>query len=145
MCFRWFFEKKYGITPPVNTKKINMEEIYSILDAQFPKAETWVSDNEYQTTTFSEYERFLHWNQVDKRLYIKEYYDCDDFSFQLMGDSQIPGWSSLAFGILWTSTPNGGHAVNFFIDNNYDIWIVEPQNDHIFSMPKEWEEYLVIM
>jgi len=145
MCFRYFLEKRYGISPPVETDVITFTEVITILDAQFPKAEKWVSDSIFKVAPFSEYERFLSWNQVDKRLYIKEFHDCDDYSFQLMGDIQIPKWSELAFGILWTSTPNGGHAVNFFIDNNRDVWIVEPQNDKIFVMPKDWEEYLVIM
>ena len=145
MCFRYFFEKKYGISPPVDTEAVDMAEIVSIVDAQFPKAEKWFSDAEYKLAPFNEYQRFLHWNQVDKRLYIKEFYDCDDFSFQLMGDIQIPGWSALAFGILWTDVPGGGHAVNFFIDTNRDVWIVEPQSDSIFRMPKDWTEYLVII
>jgi len=69
--------------------------------------------------------------------------NCDDYSFQLMGDFHIPKWSALAFGILWLDKP--AHAVNLFVDDNREVWIVEPQDDKIFKLPKDWKERMLIM
>ena len=46
----------------------------------------------------------------------------------------IPGWSDLAFGIIWTDK----HALNCFVDENKKFWLVEPQNDKIMEDFEPW-------
>jgi hypothetical protein len=149
MCFKkiydYFFEKKYDITPPANTQDVTWSELYTVLRAEFPQAQIVQTDRHYKTTTFDEYDRFIQWNMVDKRQYISDYYDCDDFSLSLMGEITIPEWSALAFGILFTKTPDAAHAVNVFIDNDREVWIVEPQTDAIFKCPSNWTPYFILM
>jgi hypothetical protein len=145
MCFDWFYRRLYKIDPPKETEDIGWFDCYSLLQAEFPNAKLYLSDNEYKTAPLGEYKRFLSASQVDKHKYVSEYFDCDDFSYALMGEFSIPKWSALAFGIVWTETTTGNHALNFFIDNNLDVWLIEPQTDSIFPMPKDWKAYLIMM
>ena len=141
----FLFFREYKITPPVDTNDLDLVELYSILNSEFNNANINVTDRKYKTAPFSEYARLISWSKVDKRDYVTEYYDCDNFSLALMGEFNIPEWSALAFGILFAETPEGAHAINFFIDNNNDVWIVEPQNDSIFPMPITWKPYFVLI
>lgn len=145
MCFNYFFKKKYGITKPVNTKIIDGYIVKQLLRHEFGNVPLDISDKKFKTTDFSEYIRFLDYDLTDKNIYVSEWFDCDDFSVMLHGNITIPYWSALAFGELWVRTPNGGHAVNMFIDNDQKVWIVEPQNDRVFKMPDNWEAYRVEM
>jgi len=87
----------------------------------------FLSDMDYKLTSKEEIERFLFSDRTDGYVYRKEYYNCDDFSFRLMGNLSIPGWAELAFGIAWSFK----HAFNIFLDKDKKVWIIEPQNDRI--------------
>jgi hypothetical protein len=144
MCLDWLFIQRYGISKPKDLIESDWTEVYNLLNSEFPNAKIYISDRRTKLAPFSEYARFMKWSTVSQNKYIPEYYDCDDFSFALMGDfHRIPEWGCLAFGILWLKKP--AHAVNVFIDSNKQIWVVEPQNDNIFKMPTHWEESLVIL
>jgi len=134
-----------SIPAPNPLDDLDSSEVLTILKAEFPKALILLSDEAYKTTTKSELERFLKEDIVDKWKYTSTYFDCDDFSFALMGNLSNPDWGCLTFGILWTSVPNGAHAVNCFISNSGKVYIVEPQNDDVFKLPDNWEPYLVMM
>jgi len=139
MCLNFLFEKKYGITKPVNTKSLTGGELYSLLYSEFECHVIELSDREYKIAPFSEYVRFLKYDDTDELIYTSEFFDCDDFSVRLHGNITIPHWSALAFGELWVKKPTGGHAVNIFVDDEMEIWIVEPQTDKIFKMPDDWK------
>ena len=139
MCLNYFFEKKYGITKPVNTKTIDVSALYSVLYSEFQCDVMEMSDTKYKTAPYEEYDRFLQYDDTDEIIYTSEFFDCDDFSVRLHGNITIPYWSALAFGELWVKKPEGGHAVNVFVDNDMEVWIVEPQTDAIFKMPSDWK------
>lgn len=96
------------------------------------------SDNSYKLVSPASMDIFLKHNPVDKRVYVPEKHDCDDFSYILMGD--VTRWDSdLAFGIIWGMTPSGnGHAWNWFAGVDKEIWFVEPKRDQIFKPTKLW-------
>jgi len=104
-----------------------------------------LSDSSYKLVDVDYLRTFLKENPVNKRNYVPEKHDCDDFSFILMGD--ITRWDSdLAFGIVWGRTPSGsGHAWNFFIDTNEKMWFVEPMRDTIFEPSRLWHISRIIM
>lgn len=131
--------------PPEYLKDLTINEVYTILLSEFPEATLYLSDNKYKTVSKEQLKAYLHTNQVSENKYVSEYYDCDDFSFALMGELSNPEWGALPFGILWTKVPGGAHAVNCFIDSDHEVWIIEPQNDSIFKLPPDWVPYLVIM
>ena len=86
----------------------------------------YVSDRDFKTMDITQFEKMLNYSPIRYIPYTKEIFDCDDYSFALMGLMKlfIP---DIAFGIIWTNT----HAFNFFIDNNHKLWFVEPQNNKI--------------
>ena len=97
-----------------------------------------ISDMNYKLIARSEMERFLKQDLTNTHKYIAEDYDCDDFSFRLMGMLSAPGWAKIAAGILWGRFPKP-HAINCFVDSNHAFWLIEPQSDRIFRMPSNWE------
>jgi len=134
-----------SISPPQDLENIDFNEVNTLLTAEFPNATLLLSDYMYKTTTLAEFDRFIKNDVTNNNIYVSEYYDCDDFSYSIMGHLSNQDWGCLTFGILWTSTPGGGHAVNCFIDKDRNVWILEPQDDSIFKCPSDWDPYLVMM
>jgi hypothetical protein len=148
MCKNWLRKKicSTDIPKPSGLEDIDINEIYSLLFSQFPDAQLLLSDKNYKTTNKEELEKYLKYDLTDIDTYENEYYDCDDFSFSLMGGISNPIWGSLSFGIIWVKKDNNSfHALNIFIDSDRRIWMVEPQNDKIFEFPDNWATVLVII
>ena len=151
MCIKWIKELicgKQNITklePPKGLNPIDVNELSTILKAEFPDANVLFADRDYKTVSKTELIRFLKDNKVDLYKYVSEYFDCDNYSFSLMGAVSCPDWGALPFGIVWTKTPSGAHAVNCFVDKKRDVYIIEPQTDWIGKLPKGWNPYLVII
>jgi hypothetical protein len=118
-----------AIPAPEIYGKIENAELRKILKITCPYGSIYLSDLKYDLTSKDEIERFLWGDKTNEYTYKKEFMDCDDFSYRLMGNLSIPGWSSLAFGIAWS----GKHAFNIFLDHKERLWIVEPQNDSVIS------------
>lgn len=100
-------------------------------------------DWKYKIPTLESIKKFLKEDKTDLYKYIPEWYDCDDFSFRLMGQFSIPGWSDIAFGIA-TST---SHAYNIVVANNegLKVYLIEPQSDKItLAKEAEGQEYKTI-
>lgn len=110
---------------------ITIEEVKNILTPYTDKL--WLSDGTFGLVDTENLKAFLCSDTVSKRLYITEKHDCDDFSYELMG--HVSDWNpDNTFGIVWGLNSNGGgHAWNFFIDENKKVRYVEPQNDVIFN------------
>ena len=71
--------------------------------------------------------------------------DCDDWSGDAWRHAQTFG--RVAFGMVINSSLEddnrfGGHAFNFFIDEDWRIWFFEPQTQKIWSPSKEELWYL---
>jgi len=128
------------------TREYNFSEILSLLRSEFgDDTAIFLSDEKYRSIPKSEFGKLLKMDDTDKSKYIPIFYDCDDFSFRLMGQLSIGDEASLPFGIIWVKTPKSAHALNVFIDDKEQVWLVEPQNDTIFKMPEKWKAYFVIM
>ena len=151
MCRKWLCKVlkccdiQQGIDPPKYLSDISWSEVNTILKAEFPDASILMTDAKYKTTTKVEFIRFITYDISDKYNYVSDYYDCDDYSFSIYGNISNPEWGALTFGVIWTNTPTGAHAVNCFIDNDREVWIVEPQTDEVFKLPDNWKPYLIIM
>jgi len=133
------------LTPPKGLDPIDVNEINTLLKAEFPDATLLFADRDYKTVSKTEFIRFLKDDDIDIRKYTSEFYDCDDFSFALMGAISNQDWGALPFGILWTEVTGGAHAVNCFIDKKREVWICEPQNDDVFKCPSTWKPYLIMI
>jgi len=51
-----------------------------------------------------------------------------------MGQFSVPGWSDLAFGIVWTDI----HALNIMVGTDKQIYFLEPQLDKILLELEPW-------
>ena len=112
---------------PTSTKRIDYGDLYALLRIEAPQAEIFLSDKEYLLCNKADIRAFLAQDETNKMGYVPEARDCDDFSYRLMGQLSIPGWSDLAFGIIWTNL----HAMNCFVTEDKLFYYVEPQNDFL--------------
>jgi hypothetical protein len=132
-----------NISPPIFMTNESYITINDVLVSEFPNASIFLYDKDYQLTDYSEYQRFIEWDKTNMYSYIEYYFDCDDFAFTLFGNIHREGWGGLAFGVLMLSEPP--HAINFFIDSDLEVYLVEPQTDKIFKMPNNWIGHIIIM
>jgi hypothetical protein len=70
--------------------------------------------------------------------YSLDVFDCDDISFLKKGYEEEYAYAcskNYAFGIIWVYSPTKGygHALNFFFDENKDVYFYEPQQDKYFA------------
>lgn len=81
----------------------------------------------------------LESDKTDKERYEAKFFDCDDFAFRLMGKfHEDRGAAAMPIYITSITTPRGKHALLSFYHNN-QIYLIEPQNDTIFSVPKSYK------
>lgn len=143
MCFT---RKTKGLPPPTPLLNINAQQMINLLKTACPKALVLLSDSIYSTTTVEELQRFLRSDDTNEFRYVSEYYDCDDFSFRLMGQIHNVEWGALPFGIMWlTKENNVAHALNCFIDDDMILWLIEPQSDQVFLLPNNWTPLFVMI
>jgi len=134
------------VAKKLKREKIGSDELEKILRDAFGKeASIYLVDYDYHLVDIDEMEKFLAEDKTDLAEYVPEYHDCDDFSFRLMGQVSIPGWSDLAFGIVFALIPGGGHAINCFVTNYNRVYMMEPQNDEIFELPSDWQVFFCMM
>ena len=84
-------------------------------------------------------QEFLKEDKTDLFKYLPEWFDCDDFSFRLMGQLSIPGWSDIAFGIA-TSTVHAYNCVVASDNGKLGVYIIEPQTDDLVLAEKFLKE-----
>ena len=100
----------------------------------------FMTDNKYKTWGMAQMKEFLKQDLLDKKEYVKDWFDCDDFSFELQTrlTNYFMGGSH---GIIW----GNGHALNFFYSkDNESCFMIEPQKDRIYYKPKDFKAYLII-
>lgn len=132
MC--WF--KKPEVLKPEKRKQVSGNYILDVLNKVKPSAtHIYISDSTYWLCSDKDIENFLRMDETNKTPYIGEEFDCDDFSYRLMGQLSVPNWSGIAFGIVWTDL----HALNCLIDESGKFWYIEPQTDRLQEKLEEWQ------
>ena len=77
-------------------------------------------------------------NRMEWKYNEYEKFTCADFSYSLMGAfHRYQTTAAMPIFICWVITPQGGHSVLSFYDEG-QIFLIEPQNDEVFSPPKDW-------
>lgn len=136
MCI---FKKKPEFKPvirPMIRKEVDFNYIFNIINTKLPNApHIYLSDSTYYLCSEDDIKSFLDMDSTNKETYIAEEFDCDDFSYRLIGQLSVPEWSGIAFGIVWTDL----HALNCFIDTNGKFWFIEPQTDAIQEILDDWQ------
>jgi len=90
----------------------------------------WLSDSTYNLVLHDSMKSFLALDDTNRNKYVSQYYDCDDFSFRLIGQASTPEWAGIAFGFAWSKS----HAFNIFISASRQIYLIEPQTDKIIKI-----------
>ena len=131
---------------PTSSKEVDWAYINNLLTTKFPSPTThiYLSDNKYYLCSFGDIEKFLAQDNTNKLTYAAEVFDCDDFSYRLMGQLSYPNWSGIAFGIVWSDT----HALNCLISEDGEFFFIEPQTDKLQKELEPWqgtEVLLVVM
>lgn len=142
------FLDKNILGSPKNKTKINNTKLQDIIESKIPDCYLKLNDRKYYTTSFEEHMRFIEYSKVDLQPYIPEYHDCDDFAIALWGEYRGNiKWSGIAFGLMFVETPSYRHAINFFVDNLDDMYVVEPQTDAVWLIDdkQEWSPYFMMM
>ena len=83
-------------------------------------------DSKYWACSKKEFEDWIEWDWTNKKRYIAEEYDCDNFAFSFKArcDRKI-GINSVALVIDYS----GGHAYNLVVFSDVAPELFEPQND----------------
>jgi len=131
--------RSYVIPPAAPTVKdsISGQAVFNLYRAVFPKyaGRIHISDEWFEITAISELRRFIKWSPVDRRVYVPETDDCDDFAIALAGQfAMYPGWSGFPVTFIWGDYA-GGHAFctavawPSYSDRTPTTYYIEPQND----------------
>ena len=136
----------HTLAPPKSGEWVSTEYVAERLLEKFPEVGTQIyfKDSRYLLVPIGEVERLLDWDATDEFVYVSEQYDCDNYELRLWGQiNSLPEWAGISLGIVWFSEP--AHALNFFVDIDGNIWLIEPQNDIIFEEPQDWEAFLIML
>jgi len=113
------------LVPPAHRGTISGDYLRQLLTEKFDFASVYISDKTKYLCDIEDVNIFLEQDKTNRERYVANDYDCDDFTYRLMGQFSVPGWAKFAKGILWTNT----HALLCFVDTNCDVWTIEPQTD----------------
>lgn len=116
------------IKPPKTSGHMSMKTLKNLLA---PHAENiFLSDTSYKLVIKQSMQDFLAQDKTNLYKWITTYFDCDEYSYRLMGQSSTPEWGGIAFGIAWSKS----HAFNIFVDSKKQAYLIEPQTDRIMKI-----------
>jgi hypothetical protein len=137
----WELWRRSTPIPIIHGSEINASEVQALLDPF--TTNQWISDGVFECIDTENLKAYLKKDPVSDRMYKAESFDCDDYSYSLMGN--ITQWyPEGSIGIVWGEVQGGGHAWNFYIDENKTIQYIEPQTDQIYSPSNETVWIMVI-
>jgi hypothetical protein len=98
-------------------------------------------DGTYYLPTVQEVEQILAASQSDRRTWLEERFDCDDFAYVLKGEMSVHAYDTgdisfgLSVGMVWGNFDwvTGYHAVNWFVASDGVLRFIEPQSDTIYD------------
>lgn len=96
-----------------------------------------LADNNYYLPTHDEIQFILEESQLERRHWLEDRFDCDDFAFVLKGEISSHTYKAgqlkcgLCFGIAWGhfAWVNEYHAANWFLDADNQLFFIEPRWD----------------
>ena len=132
------YYQPYYLTP--NISRTTIINLLHTKDVQY-----LVYDNFYYTITNDYVDTFLRRDNLNNRTYREDKYDCDNYALSLMTrildqNYYIDISYNFAFGMCILQK----HAVNLFINQHYNTYCVEPQNDTIFKCDFDMCNYIIM-
>lgn len=131
---------------PIEAGSITGAELRHELCRFFPPQDIHIADGLYLTTDVASMECWLAWDKTDAMEYRREFFDCDNFSFRVLGRLRgTPNWDATPSGLFWGNFGQGAHAVNLFCDYQHDLYFIEPQTDGIIPVRKLSQVQLIVV
>lgn len=101
-------------------------------------------DGSFYLPTLAEVQQILVASQLDRRRWMEERFDCDDFAYVLKAEMSVHAYESsalrfgLCVGVVWGDFDwvQGFHAVNWFIDATRTLRFIEPQSDEVYPLER---------
>ena len=98
-------------------------------------------DGTYYLPTLQEVQLILSESQANRRTWLEERFDCDDFAYVIKGEMSVHAYDTgdikygLSVGIVWGNFDwvSGYHAVNWFVASDGVLRFIEPQTDLIYD------------
>ena len=100
-----------------------------------------VGDAKFDPISMRDMQTFLEIDKTDLIEYKKDIFDCENFALRLHANAHdyfARKGLNADFGELWGPTTIGAHAINCFRTPANVYYLIEPQNDKIFTV----REYL---
>ena len=119
---------------PTSKKEIAYEEKMSFLIGKFPNVPIF-GTYKHLLASYDDIAVFMAQDQTNEFPYNFPDFICSDFSFRLMGQFSIPGWSEVTFGVVWTDV----HALNCILTEDMEFYFVEPQADKLQEELESWQ------
>ena len=81
-------------------------------------------------------------DRIDQEEYVADFFDCDDFTFALMGAfhhcRETAAMPIFIIYVQWGEEGNiAAHSIMSYY-NNGQIILIEPQSDHCYTVPADW-------
>ena len=128
------------LKPVASVEKIITEQLGSTLAEP---ATIRFGDDQYYLPTEDEIDFILLESKLDRKRFMQERFDCDDFSFILKGEISAHAYKAgqltcgICAGIAWGYfkwNQRGYHAVNWYLGSDESLKFIEPQWDVIFPV-----------
>ncbi len=144
---RRFSDAKSLLDTPAQGKLLSMKETEHLVREQLSDYFTdqitvRFGDNQYYLPTQDEVEFILTESNLERKRFMPERFDCDDYAFILKGEISQHAYqagqlrSGLCAGIVWGHfnwNQRGYHAVNWYLDASEALYFIEPQWDMFFE------------
>ena len=107
------------------------------------------ADGSYFCPPLSEAKKIIKASRLDKKTWVEERFDCDDFAHVLKAHFAEAAYkngkrrAAHCFGVVWGSLPTA-HAINWMVTDDLKLRFVEPQSDAIYS-PKSTDKDIYFM
>lgn len=88
-------------------------------------------DGKYYIGSLADTKKIVNWDTVNTKKYRKTRFDCENFAFW------IKARFDFAFGLNYMALVidySGKHSYNLFTASNGKVYLLEPQNDKIWSL-----------
>jgi len=140
----WLMTPKYPKINPEKLEVISGDEVLSIIKKQFKGKklpEIHRLDRRYRLIPEKKLYEFLDSDIIDKKQYIKDFFDCDDYTIVVLG--KLKYWCpGICAGTAIVSYKKDGvvyrHMLIVYITTDRKLQFCEPQTDLTFDIPEKW-------